>query len=75
MNYKKLKAQNKLNEDMLETSIHLLKDANMNIEFLLNTLQEIEKITNDNLVKEMIKNAIEKHNLDKLCQNRVIFDN
>jgi hypothetical protein len=43
-------------------------------EHLYNTIDEIETVTSDPLVKEICKNVKERHNLDKLIHNRKIFE-
>lgn len=52
-----------------------LKFANMEIEILLCLLDEIKAITNDNLVKMLIDNWVERYNIDKMCHTRALFTN
>ncbi len=73
MNYKKLKKEKEEVEKLLEMSLSLQRLANMNVEQLLTTLHEIGALTEDKLLKWIIRNAIERHELDKLCQNRVLI--
>lgn len=62
-------------ESLFNTSVKELKFYRLCVDHLYNALDEIEKITNDNLVKCLIKNWKERHNLDKLCHARSIFWN
>ena len=60
-------------KELLEVGISELKFSNMLNDSLLGTLSEIETFTSDKLAKEVIKNAKERYNLDKIVHARVIF--
>ena len=62
-------------EEMLASSIWELQFANLQRDYLLSVLQELEVMTNDKLSKSIIENAIERYNMDKLIHVRTIFDN
>ena len=87
MNYKRLigelknkeaafnaaKARAKHYKELLEVGVSGLKFSNMLNDSLLGTLSEIETFTSDKLAKEVIKNAKERYNLDKIIHARVLF--
>ena len=62
------------NKEMLESSIKELQFANLQVEALCNTLREIEAISEDNLVKKIIENTMERHNLDRLIHSKKFFN-
>ncbi len=62
-------------DDLLKAWIGELKFSNMQNEFLLNVLDEINAMTDDKLAKWVIKNAKERYNLDKLIHARQLFPN
>ena len=87
MNYKQLKqklkdniAQKKANRELYEhysellaVGIGELKFKNMKVDYLLGVLDEIQTMTDDKLVKVIIRNAKERNNLDTLIHSRLIF--
>ena len=88
MNYKQLKqklknniAQKKANRalyehysELLAVSTGELRFKNMKVDYLLGVLDEIQSMTDDKLVKGVIKNAIERDNLDTLIHSRLILN-
>lgn len=73
--YKLHKEMHEHYESLFNTSVKELKFYRLCVEQLYNVIDEIETLTNDNLVKGLIKNGKERHNLDKLCHTRSIFWN
>lgn len=77
-NYKRMwRAQRDMRkhfESLFNTSVKELQFRLLQIDHLYNTLDEIEAMTNDNLAKGVVKNAKERHNLDKLIHARTLFD-
>jgi len=57
-------------QDLLNSSINELRFAMLQILHLKSTLQEIETMTDDTLVKGIVKNALERHEMDKLIHFR-----
>lgn len=78
-NYKRLyRIQKEMREHyqtMCESAIGELHYEKTNVGYLYNVLDEIEAMTNDPLAKAVIKNAKERHNLDKIIHTRLIFGN
>lgn len=73
----KLKKNNELSEWMVNTACkHMQKDA-LAIEHLLNIINEVEVLVNEWISKEkiiwVIKNGIERHNLDKMIFTEKLF--
>ena len=62
-------------QDLLNSAVNELRFAMLQILHLKSTLQEIEVMTNDVLVKSIIKNGLERHEMDKLIHARTIFTN
>ena len=60
-------------QDILASSINELRFALLQILHLKNVLQEIEAMTNDVLAKGIIKNGLERHEMDRLIHARNIF--
>jgi len=59
-----------MKKTLLDSSIGELHFALLQILHLKTTLQEIEKMTNDVLVKGVVKNGLERHEMDKLIHYR-----
>ncbi len=59
-------------QDMLKSSIEELHFALLQILHLKSTLQELEVMTNDVLSKTVVKNGLERHEIDKLIHARAI---
>ena len=60
---------------LFTTSVKELKFANMQRDYLLSILDEIESMTTDKLVKWIITNTRERDNLDRMIHTRQIFGN
>jgi len=60
-------------QDLLNSSVNELRFAMLQILHLKSTLQEIEVMTTDNLAKNIIKNCLERFEMDKLIHTRTIF--
>jgi hypothetical protein len=58
----------------LESAVKELQFANLQVQHLYSVLDEIELITGT-LEKAIIKNAKERHNIDKLIHAKLIFKN
>ena len=58
----------------LATSISELQFADLQRDYLLSVLNDIEAMTSDKLSKKIIENAIFRYNLDKMIHVRTIFD-
>lgn len=69
---KKIKEKPPTKEEILASAIKELQFANLQIQYLLSVLNELE-IIGDILTKEVIKNAKERHLLDKLIHNKKLF--
>jgi len=64
----------KNNDELLQNSIEELQFEKLRNDYLLNVLWEIEVVTDDVLVKNIIKNSRERSVLDWLIHNRKLFD-
>jgi len=78
--FKTLKAQKEANKmlyvhykELFEAGVKELRFEKLRAEHLLGALQEIKEMTNDHLTKKLIKNEIERDNIDKLIHYRTIF--
>lgn len=60
-------------QSVLDAGVGELQFANLQIEALYGTLDEIRSMTNDPLAKEVARMAIERRNIDKLIHSRLIF--
>lgn len=60
-------------KELLESAINELRFSNLQIEYLKSVINEIETITDDVLIKSVIKNTKERHNLDKLIHANLLF--
>jgi hypothetical protein len=60
-------------KELFQTSVKELRFANLCVDNLYNTLDEIEAFTTDELVKMVIKNTKERHNLDKFIHAKLAF--
>ena len=60
-------------QNLLTSAVNELRFAMLQILHLKSTLQEIEVMTNDVLAKSIIKNGLERHEMDKLIHTRNIF--
>lgn len=72
--YKKLKKEHKLQSEILKAWVWELCFSNMQNDYLWSVLDEVEVMTNDPLTKAVIKNAKERHHLDKLIHARKLFE-
>ena len=63
-----------LTKDYLDSSIKELRFSLLQILHLKSTLEEIEVMTKDPLVIAVIKNSLERHQVDKLIHARNIFN-
>ena len=59
--------------DLFNTAIEQVRFLNLQVDYLKSLLNEVKTIADDNLVSKIIENGLERSNLDKLCQTRVIF--
>lgn len=62
----------KMTQALLQSSIRELQFSRLQTSQYEAVLDEIEAITDDKLVKNIINNAKQKHNLDIACHWRVI---
>jgi len=60
-------------QDLLNSAVNELRFAMLQILHIKSILQEVEVMTNDVLAKSIIKNGLEKHEMDKLIHTRNIF--
>jgi predicted transcriptional regulator len=60
-------------QDILKSSVNELRFALLQILHLKQILQEVETMTTDNLAKGVIKNGLERHEMDKLIHTRALF--
>jgi len=60
-------------QDLLTSAVNELRFAMLQILHLKSTLQEIEVMTSDVLAKGIVKNELERHEVDKLIHTRNIF--
>ena len=81
-NLKQCTAQKKANKELylhykelFQSGTSELKFKNMIIESLLNALYEVQAVTNDDMIKKVIDNYIERYNLDLLVHARKISPN
>lgn len=61
-------------KESFNTAISELKFEKMNVDFLRTTLEEIETLTKDVLIKTIIWNMLERHELDKQVHARILFN-
>ena len=61
-------------EALLSVYIKELQFANLLTKHLLSVLDELEVVADDKLVLKIIKNAKERHYLDKLINVKLIFN-
>jgi len=61
--------------EYLASSISELQFANLQRDYLLNILNEVEAMTTDKLAKWVITNWIERYNMDLMIHTRILFDN
>jgi len=59
-------------KQLLESSVTELQFANLQVQFLCSILDELESFTGT-LEKAVIKNAKERHQLDKLIHAKLLF--
>ena len=59
---------------LLDSAISELTFANMSISYLYSVLDEIETMTTDSITKGVVKNAKERHQMDKLIHARSKFE-
>lgn len=57
---------------LLDSSIKELTFYKLQVEFLLNGLEELKPLVGE-LENKVIKNTIERHNLDKLIHAKLLF--
>lgn len=79
--YKKYKRMHRVQSDMrehYESLLHAwvweLRFSNMQNEYLLSVLDEVEVMTDDPLTKSVVKNAKERYQLDRLIHARKLFE-
>jgi len=60
-------------KDILASSINELRFALLQIHHLQTVLNEVEAMTTDKLAKGVIRNGLERHEIDKLIHARNIF--
>ena len=59
--------------ELYESAIGELRFANMRISHIMNVLDEIAEMTNDKLVKGIVKNAMERDSIDTMVHARNLF--
>jgi hypothetical protein len=64
----------KQKKQYLDSAVKELQFANLQVQYLYSVLDEIESITGT-LEKAIIKNAKERHHIDKLIHAKLIFKN
>ena len=69
-----VKMKKKIKEAVLQASVNELRFANLQNLLLLQALHEIETVTNDPIVKSIVKLTIERHNLDKIIHARKLLE-
>ena len=78
MNYKKLKQKLTFYRQLNEAGVKELQFEKLQNHFLTSVLDEVEELAdkkvNHNLIKQVIKNAKERHNLDKIIHADLIFN-
>lgn len=62
-----------MKNNLFKASIKELQFANLQIEYLLSIIDEIYVLSNDKLIKSIIRNWKKRYNLDKLCHIRTLF--
>lgn len=83
MKYKKLKIKYEIQKEMrkhyqtlFSISVSELKNKNMQVHFLRNLINEIDVLNdnniNKNLIKGIIRNGLERHQLDIMVHNQLI---
>ncbi len=60
-------------EELFIASVDELKMYRLYVEHLLQILDEVKELTNDELLKAIIENGINRHNLDKLIHSKLLF--
>ena len=68
----KSKTKKNGNSDLLKAGVKELRFAHLQRDYLLSVLCELETFTGK-LERKVIKNAIERHNLDKIIHSKIIF--
>ena len=62
-------------EELYNVALEELKASWFYISQLLSILDEVELLNKDILINTIIKNWLERYNLDKLIHARILFDN
>ncbi len=77
MNYKKLKANLLLKQKLYESSIRELQFEKLKNSCLYNILDEVEELSekrvNQELIRQVIENAKQRHFLDQMIHAELIF--
>lgn len=64
-------------QSLFDTSVSELRFKNMKVDFLLNALNEVEvlcgKGVNQKIIKQVIKNAKERNDIDTIIHNHLIL--
>lgn len=60
-------------KELSETGISELRFKNLCVDYLLSVLDEIEKVTDDGLVKAIVQNSRARHILDKNIHSMLLF--
>lgn len=72
MKKKKQKSKLTQNDLLLSSAVRELQFANMQVAYLKSVLDELDSFTGT-LEKAVIKNAKERHELDKLIHAKILF--
>lgn len=60
-------------KELSETGISELRFKNLCVDYLLSVLDEIEKVTDDDLAKAIVQNSRARHILDKNVHSMLLF--
>ena len=60
-------------EELFTTAVSELKFKNMKVDFLLSLIYEIEELTDDNILKKVIENGLERQALDTIIHNKLLI--
>ena len=61
-------------KSLFEAGVSELKAEKLNVDYLLSVLDEIQEISSEGIVKSVIENAINRHNLDKAIHAKKLFN-
>lgn len=61
-------------EKLYGIAINQLEASNLYIRQLISIIEEIQALNKDKLIDKLIENWLERHDLDRLCHSRVLFE-